>query len=291
MRLSIRIWTHKAAIALAVSALVLSSPLFAQQAPAASRGHRKLAVGVVTPVDPAQRLSETFSRHDLLGIVDIDNDFNWAKGLSFRHDVWSLEFKFKPMRMIPVDIPQKSGKMRRKLIWYLVYSVTNTGKTLHPEKVGDDHYTVKTVQTDIRFVPEFLLVSHETNQVFQDRVIPIAIAKIRLREDPQRRFYNSAEMIRTIKVGETVWGVATWEDVDRKIDRFSVYIKGLTNAYRWTDDQAAYKKGGALSGRHVKVKTLKLNFWRPGDEFYEHEGEFRFGIPGQKRAYEWVYIQ
>ena len=29
----------------------------------------------------------------------------------------------------------------------------------------------------------------------------------------------------------SVWGLATWEDVDPRVDFFSVYIKGLTNAY------------------------------------------------------------
>ena len=43
-----------------------------------------------------------------------------------------LDFKFKPVRMIWVDIPQPSGYMQRKLIWYMVYSVTNTGKVMHP---------------------------------------------------------------------------------------------------------------------------------------------------------------
>ena len=36
------------------------------------------------------------------------------------------------MRMIWVDIPQPDGFMQRKLIWYMVYSVTNPGKIMHP---------------------------------------------------------------------------------------------------------------------------------------------------------------
>jgi hypothetical protein len=289
MKLSIRNGMGHAAMTLAVIAIGCSGIAVAQQAAPAAAGPRKLAPGVVRTVDPARQVEETNSRHDMLGVVAFDADFEWAKGLSFRHDIWSLEFKCKPMRMIWVDVPQQSGRMKRKLIWYLLYSVTNTGQTMRPVDDGNDNFKVEIVKTDIRFVPQFLLRSHETGTVYADRVIPVAVSAIRMREDPARRFYNSAEMLRTIKVGETLWGVATWEDLDPQIDRFSVYVKGLTNAYRWEDDQAAYKKGDPLSGRRLGVKTLKLNFWRPGDEYFEHEGEFRLGIPGQK-DYDWVYL-
>ena len=64
-------------------------------------------------------------------------------------------------------------------------------------------------------------------KVYPDRVIPVALDPIRLREDPQRRFLTSVEMCREIPVGETLWGVATWEDIDPRIVRFSIYVSGL----------------------------------------------------------------
>lgn len=290
MRLSIRTGTKCAVTALALAALACGGALLAQEKAAGQAGpHRKLAPGVVTTVDPARQAEETFSRHDMLGVVAVDADFDWAKELLFHHDVWSLEFRFKPLRMIWVDIPQTSGKMRRELIWYMVYNVTNTGNTLRRVQEPDGTYKIETVKKDVRFVPEFLLRAQESGKVYPDRVIPVAMAAIQLREDPSRRFYNTAEMIRTIKVGESVWGVATWENVDPQIDRFSIYVKGLTNAYRWKDSQAAYKQGDPVSGRRLGIKTLKLNFWRPGDEYFEHEDEIRLGIPGQP-DYQWVYL-
>ncbi len=46
---------------------------------------------------------------------------------------------------------------------------------------------------------------------------------------------------------------------------------------------------------HIKVlvsvlmeKTLKINFWRPGDEYMEHEMELKYGVPGEV-DYQWVY--
>jgi hypothetical protein len=96
-------------------------------------------------------------------------------------------------------------------------------------------------------------------------------------------------MCRDINEGETLWGVATWEDIDPKIVRFSVYVSGLTNAYQWKDEPGGYKPGDPiLTGRTLYRKTLKLNFWRPADEYFEHEEEIRYGIPGEL-DYQWVY--
>ena len=79
-------------------------------------------------------------------------------------------------------------------------------------------------------------------------------------------------------MGKTVWGIVTWEDVDPRTKWFSIYVEGLTNAYRWTDDRRASSPGpiSARNRRSAKGggwqrKILKLNFWRPSDEYYENE--------------------
>ena len=281
-----------------------------QQPPAAKplitkSPYRHLAPGVLISIDPMRTLEETVSRHDVVGLLAVDSKFDWAKDIAFRHDVWVLKFQFKPMRMIWVDVPQPSGYMQRKLIWYMVYVVTNTGKVMHPVqdvKLGYETfdkrelYKVQEVDRPIRFVPEFLLEGHQemkdnplTTKVYPDRVIPVAIGPIRLREDPNRKFLTSVEMCREIAVGESLWGVAMWEDIDPRIVRFAVYVFGLTNAYRWKDEPGEYKSGDSpLKGRKRYQKTLKLNFWRPGDQYFEHEEEIRYGIPGGV-DYEWVY--
>ena len=43
-----------------------------------------------------------------------------------------------------------------------------------------------------------------------------------------------------------------------------------------------------LAGRKLYRKVLKLNFWRPADQYYEREEEIRYGVPGGV-DYEWVY--
>lgn len=267
--------------------------------------YRHLAPGVLISVDPMRTLDESVSRHDVVELLAVDPKFDWAKDIAFRHDVWVLKFQFKPVRMIWVDVPQAGGNMERKLIWYMVYVVTNSGKVMHPVEDVDLPYDtvekrqlceVKLVDRPFRFVPEFLLEGHQRmkddegfTKVYPDRQIPVAMEPIRLREDPHRKFLTSVEMCREIAVGESLWGVALWEDVDPRIVRFSVYAFGLTNAYWWKDEPGAYKPGDpVLKGRKLSRKTLKLNFWRPGDPYFEHEEEIRYGIPDGV-DYEWVY--
>lgn len=265
-------------------------------APAAPRAlappgpYRRLAPGVMRTVDPRRQPLEAVSRHDVVELLAVDASYDFAKDVEFRRDIWALDFKFKPMRMIYVDIPQPSGQMQRKLIWYLVYSVTNPGKVMRPTMEQDGSYRLEPVDEPIRFAPGFLLEAVGLNKSYPDRVIPIAMAPIRLREDPNRQFYNTVEMQgRTLKPGEAVWGVATWEDVDPKTNRFSVYVKGLTNAYQWIDEPGRFKKGEPLgTGRHLLTKTLQLNFRRTGDEFEVKESQVHYGIPDGV-DYQWVY--
>ncbi len=189
---------------------------------------------------------------------------------------------------------------------------------MEPELQPDGTYQAKSTNDSIRFIPSFRLDTRETveddsivNALRPDELIPIALGPIRLREDPNRTFLNTVEMCREIAEGETVWGIVTWkgalrskavdpqaEGVDPRTDRFTVYIEGLTNAYRWSDEKDGYKAGDPIgTGRILARKTLKLNFWRPGDEYLQHEREIRYGIPARLSAdpdrreldYEWVY--
>lgn len=239
---------------------------------------------VLVTIDPAQQVNESFSRHDIVELIDVDPNFKWAENIRFHHDIWSLEFSFKPMRLIEVDVPLPSGKMRKKQVWYMVYRVLNFGDVPVPN-----------------FTPIFELVSDVKDKNghfkrYMDRLIPVANGPIAEREHFPHGLLNSVEISGEIPVSERpatgedgrpagpgvlnpVWGVATWEDVDPRTDRFLVFVRGLTNAYRWEDTP---------EGRRFSYKTLKLKFWRPGDDLHQHEREFRFGDPDAV-DYEWVY--
>ena len=247
--------------------------------------YRQLAPGAMKTIDPEQQVAESFSRHDLVEILATDAGFatrdlpngqasvSPAKDTVFRRDVWTLEFAFKPVRFVHVDVPTPDGRLAPKLVWYLVYSIKNTSDKPVP------------------FVPRFVLESRDTHKVYPDRLVPLAIPLIRQREDASRALKNSVEV--TGKIPPTpagqeakIWGVATWEDIDPRTDYFSIYIQGLTNAYLWEDAPGGFKKGDAPgTGRELYPKTLILNFWRPSDKHDEHEEEIRY------ESYSWQYGQ
>ncbi len=265
--------------------------------------------GVEVTIPPDRQEEETFATHDIIEILQGIPGLEWKPKLSpdtqtlrematatvFRRDIWCLELTFKPVRMIWVDVPQASGKMQRKLIWYMVYHVKNTGKHLKPTRHDDGTYTMQTVDRELRFFPQFVLEAQEYSKAYLDRVIPVAVLAIQQREDPNRRLFNSVEIsskplaVSTDLVDKSVWGVATWEDVEPRTDFFSVFVQGLTNAYQWVDPPQGFKPGDPPGkDRALLQKTLQLNFWRPGDEYVEDQRVIRFGIPG-KVDYQWVY--
>jgi hypothetical protein len=246
---------------------------------------RKLAPGVMRTIKPLIEEHDGFSRHDLVEVLAEDPNFGVrataegitpAKDVRFAHDVWGLEFSFKPVRFIDVDVPNLKGQAIKKTIWYMVYSVKNTG------------------EKPVEFIPQFILESHDTNKAYPARLIPVATPAIRRREDPNRPLLNVVEIAgeippSTAEEDRSVWGVVTWENVDPATDHFSIFVTGLTNAYQWEDAAGAYQKGDApATGRTLTHKTLQLKFWRPSDRFLEHEDEIRFGKPGEV-DYAWVY--
>lgn len=231
--------------------------------------------------------------------------FEKAKVSTLRRTVWNLEFSFKPFRMVEVEMPQANGRIQRKMIWYMVYKVKNNGghwRQVEKQVEGDfpePHFvwtkeitntiTLFGKSTDeLRFFPHFVLDAVEFNKTYLDRVLPAAIATIRAREFPgdnKTPLYDSQSItevpipVSTPESDKSVWGVVTWEDVDPRADYFSVYVQGLTNAYRYEDPAGAFKPNDPPgTGRQLTLKTLRLNFWRPGDAIAENEAEVRFGM-------------
>jgi hypothetical protein len=298
---------------------------------------RATAPGVEVTIPVESDAGATFSRHDMVEVLAVDPTFGErpaskalavAKDVVFEHEVYMLEITLKPMRMVFVDIPTTEGRFDRKQIWYLLYRVKNTGKVWKHSVEGGNAKPVEVVSDKpIRFIPRFTLESWKPKKIYPDQIIPVAIPEIEKREDAGRRLknvadvvpepaaklHNTIEMMRDIPPSPegldlSVWGVATWEDIDPTIDHFSVFIQGLTNAYHWEDAKAGdppayvYKPGNPLgTGRKRTQKTLRINFWRPSDRydeheeeirfgFWEHQGEDRFGIkPEEKVDYLWLY--
>jgi hypothetical protein len=318
------------AAALAISAVccpAMDQDALAQDAaqPTSVAAPIEFAPGVLTTIDAAPQNEEMFTGPRALAevpiaIEDLEYEpklnakaatvFERAKNVTLRRTIWNLEFTFKPLRMIYVDIPQPSGKMQRKLVWYMVYRVRNLGGHMKPKPVeekidresafvGADlvHTTYEAEKTDevelfgrptkeLRFFPHFVLASSEYKKEYLDRVIPAALEPIRQREFPGREveLHNSLTISGVSlpvsdpanNIDHSVWGVVTWVDVDPRIDYYKVFVQGLTNAYRF--EEGEYKKGDAPgTGRKFTKKSLQLNFWRPGDTIDPHEEEIRYG--------------
>ena len=86
----------------------------------------ELAPGVLIHVPPQEEPSETFSGPvPIVEIVKGIPDLDWtpkydaksntllskASEVIYRRTVWGLDFEFKPVRMIEVDVPQPTGKI------------------------------------------------------------------------------------------------------------------------------------------------------------------------------------
>lgn len=207
---------------------------------------RQLAPGVLRTVSPAPQAEELYSGPQPLvelpvAIANLQYEpklastsstiYERSKDVLLRRTIWNLEFSFKPMRMITVDVPQASGRMQKQQLWYMVYRIRNLGQHLKPtglinqevlagdqdpnEKVvdlltpavpdpkelyGKFKETTEEVEVfgrttkELRFFPHFVLHSTEYKKEYLDRVIPAALGPIKAREFPGRpetKLYNS----------------------------------------------------------------------------------------------------
>lgn len=231
-----------------------------------------------------------------------------SKVIVLRRDIWNLEFAFKPLRRIWVDMPQPTGKMQRKHLYYMVYRVKNVGGDLAPKPIKDETYEHVTFGTErvnkdgLTFIPQFVLSGkvlvdgkYETKE-YLDRILPFATAAIADREGVAGKLYNTVEITR-IRVplsdernDRSVWGVVTWEDLDPQINYFSIFVQGLTNAYRFVEADEFDKGTAPGKGRKFTYKTLQLNFRRAGDALFEHEEELLYGIRLEQKPQEQVKI-
>ncbi len=353
-------------------------------------GQPRLAVGSMITIPPEVDFDNSYNRADMSELLDalppvdpaLANDvrFNkevWAKSIRFHRDVWCLQFGFKPMRIVYVDIPNKEGTFDKKAVWYLVYNVKNIGPAdISVQKVAvegeeqagkgamrneyslgnpggsvgsqvetkistpiahdtktevcncefcqgsgksvvqtrDTSLTLKNMEGSyiarsgkdepIRFVPQFIFAvdrlvlgtvsendsqtgkekstSEETSMIYVDQIIPIALPAIMKREGMKSLPETTVSITqKELESGEDVWGVAMWTDIDPRIHRFSVYVSGLSNIYRWREPIEG-------ADRIKDRKTLKINWWRVGDRYSLNDKEIQYGFPGEL-DYEWVF--
>jgi len=278
---------------------------------------RKLAEGIMTVVPPDQNSEDT-----ALGPFDLDfvgkhPELEWAapdfpdskphfaspaetllalsRDITLRHDVWGLEFSFKPARLIEVDFPMENGQVQRKVVWYLLYKVRYSGQDLLPNLEQADVATVPGVPQKaryeaVRFMPRFSIVSKERNLNIDSQILPVAKAAIAARERVGKPIYDHIEIgkqlipLSSMDSDSSIWGVATWVDVDPRLDFFAVDVRGLTNAYKIRIDSEGKK--------NFDRKTLRIYFWRPGDVLEVAKDRIILGLPAiENRTRMEYYLQ
>ncbi|MEZ6092087.1 MAG: hypothetical protein R3C05_29600 [Pirellulaceae bacterium] len=295
--------------------LLISSGLVAQENAGIDDAAR-FAPGIVRVIDPPPQPEETFTgplplQEFLANNAQIDwkaPDFpdsqphfdarsrtliEMAKNVTFRREVHGFEFAFKPMRQIYVDVPQASGVMKRKLVWYMVFRIRYRGGDLRGKEVVDEfgNKTYPDIEAvayqQRRCYPMFVLVNHGKGKEYIDRILPMARDVIAEREQIKSKLHNTVE-IGTVNIPRStspdapgVWGYATWEDVDPTTDFFSVNVRGLTNAFQIVQEGGEDK---------VLRKVLQLNFFRPGDSVRQLADEIRFGVPAYDDPQEQAYV-
>ncbi len=205
-----------------------------------------------------------------------------------KSDQW-LSDKARDLGLSPEELAKALGRREREQLTY--------------DRKLVDHLDAMTMGD--RFYPQIVLegwihnfnTGEYTKKAYLDRLIPAAIPRILSKEvippakpvlkDEDNNFVrdkNGYPVIVLNKVqmpqvkielsdennDNSVWGIATWEDLDPRIDYLSVYVRGLTNAFRLEFDKDHTPR--------YQYKTLKINFWRPGDSTDEAKDTVFTGV-------------
>lgn len=179
--------------------------------------------------------------------------------------VWTLNFRYKPPRILTVDGFDKNGKPTKQTVWYMWYQVYN--------RSGEPVY----------FTPEFELVTKDLNTTHLDEPQPYIFEQVKKFEDKtisKDKPNGELNLLSTIEISRRpippskpdafptmVSGLAIWTDMaDKapKTNKFSVYVTGLSNGIATEQTKPATPSGQVTT--LIKRKTLRIDFIRPTDD-------------------------
>ena len=197
--------------------------------------------------------------------------------------VWTLNFRYKPPRIMTVDGFDKAGKPTKQTVWYMWYQVYN--------RSGEPVY----------FTPEFELVTKDQDGPlgkFLDGAQPSVVDAIRKIEDPTGALnIQTSVSISKNKIPLTppdlpfptvrsTYGLAVWLDVPEKAanaNNFSIYVYGLSNGL-------TVKGTRADPQMVISRKALQLDFRRPTDAVRNKAFDIRVFENNGLGAEKWQYI-
>jgi hypothetical protein len=184
---------------------------------------------------------------------------------------WELTFEYKTPTRIVVNVP---GTATPKAYWYLPYTITNE---------GEDTQT---------FIPQFEMLTEDGKVHRARKDIPKQVFEaIRVRE-------RNPLMVPPTKAGGDLRpgvdqardSVAIWEEPNKDIGTFKIFVGGLSGEFvELTDKDTGKPLADAKGEPLILRKTLQLTYHTNGDEVYPgedviREGEGRIG----KYAKLWV---
>jgi hypothetical protein len=182
-----------------------------------------------------------------------------------RDDVWTLNFRYEPPRIMTVDGFDAKGNPAKQIVWYMWFQVYN--------RSGEP----------VTFIPEFELVTTDLNTTHLDEPQPYIFEQVKKFEDRTITKENPNGVLNlktTIDISKKpidaskpdafprlVSGLALWTDMAQrapKTNKFSVYITGLSNGVATEQTKPIPPNDQVLT--LVKKKTLRINFIRPTDD-------------------------
>ena len=175
--------------------------------------YRQLAPGVMKSVDPAQKLDESVSRHDVVELLAVDPKSRLGQGRPVppRRLGVGLQVQARADDLGRHSAAERLHAAEADLVHGLLGHQHREGYAPGPKtpicltRRSTRSSSIRRPPDDrpVQFSPEFLLEGHQRmsdevgfTKVYPDRVIPVAMDPIRLREDPNRRFLTSVEMCR-----------------------------------------------------------------------------------------------
>ena len=259
-------WTRRGVLSLALGVALLpaSGSARAQDLPA-PQPIPKATLGPNLSTHPVRRTSNGFVNQATGKTVFNERWIDASVLPRDKQGIWVFDFAFKPIRILTVEVP---GKGRRQIHYMYYQAINKTGKPR-------------------MFVPQFSLVT-DTGKRYEDTVIPQAVKVIQAREDPTIPLLGAVDMVGMLPastrqgIDDAVFGVAIWENVDPAADKFSVYVRGLSDGYQASPTAEAAAKTAKPAS---KFKTLRVDFIRRGDHIDLKEREIQLLDP----AYEWIY--
>jgi hypothetical protein len=241
--------------------LFLSTPLAAEEkVPAPEPKDTKdttaePATGVPATAPPAARVPATVPPVDASTQVTPPKEPN---------QFWTTEFEPIHLKMIS----PRDGAGVSRVYWYMIYTLSNSGKEDRDLFVSISAVTDGKKQYSDLFLPAVeKVIEKKEKEPLWGKSDEFELARKREPKDPKMAYV-------TLKAGETRKCVAVFNAIDPNVSRLTIGVRGLTN-----DIKLLTKDDGM---KELEERVREFSYERPGDE-YEITLD-RFKLTGR----EWV---